>query len=592
MDESLGQAWDRFKGLLRKTPIHGFDQPTQLTLFLAGLKSQSKLMLDASAGGSIKWKTPEEAYELIENMAANDNEAYTERAHSQKKGILELQSQDALLAQNKIMTQQLETLMKKLSQLPQELQNASVAQLQQVQSCELCGGNHTNGQCAMPSTSQEEVSYMGNQGRSGNYNQGWKPHQNMGQAGPSNRPPHQQTYQHPSLTDRTSKLEDMMQQFLQMSIQNQKNTDASIKNLEVQVGQLAKQLADQRGSPFSANTEANPKEQCKAIFTRSGKEVGLALQQIPSYSKFMKEFLGKKKKYIEEETIEVQGNYSAIIQKNLPPKFKDPGSFTIPCTIGNQDMGKALVDLGASINLMPLSMLRKIGGLEAKPTRMTLQLADSSIKYPYGVVEDVVVQIDKLKFLVDFVVMEMEKDEGVPLILGRPFMKTAKVVINVDEGTLKLKDQDEEVNFNVFEAVQESTDEETSLKAINEVLSVTSRPWQASKLLGKCSNCFSAKVNEEREEKDDALVHHHSLMGTNELRLGQPIVMRKEHLKISPRRFKSNWARLWVIRDIKVDGRIEIEAPYSRRTKLVTSAQLKLYRCEVGKEHTKSTNQS
>ena len=204
MNESLGQTWDRFKGLLRKTSIHGFDQPTQLTLFLAGLKSQSKLMLDVFVGGSIKWKTPEETYELIANMAANDNEAYTERAHSQKKGILELQSQDALLAQNKIMTQQLETLMKKLSQLPQELQNASVAQLQQVQSCELCGGNHTNGQCAMPSTSQEEVSYMGNQGRPGNYNQGWRPHQSMSQAGPSNRPPHQQTYQHPSLSDRTS----------------------------------------------------------------------------------------------------------------------------------------------------------------------------------------------------------------------------------------------------------------------------------------------------------------------------------------------------------------------------------------------------
>jgi len=198
-------------------------------------------------------------------------------------------------------------------------------------------------------------------------------------------------------------------------------------------------------------------------------------------------------------------------------------------------MGKALVDLGASINLMPLSMLKKIGGLEAKPTRMTLQLANNSIKYPYGVVEDVVVQIDKLNFPVDFVVMEMEKDEGVPLILGRPFMKTAKVVINVDEGTLNLKDQDEEVTFNVFEVVQESSDEQTSLKAINEVLTMTSRPWQASRLLEKCSNCFSVKVNEEREEKDDALVHHHSLMGTNRLRPGQPIVMRKEHLKISPR---------------------------------------------------------
>jgi len=204
----------------------------------------------------------------------------------------------------------------------------------------------------------------------------------------------------------------------------------------------------------------------------------------------------------------------------------------------------------------------------------------------------VVVQIDNLKFPVDFVVMEMEKDEGVPLILGRPFMKTAKVVINVDDGTLKLKDQDEEVTFNVLEAVQEPTDEQTSLKVVNEVLSVTSRPWQASKLLEKCSNCFSVKVNEEKEEKDDVLVHHHSLMGTNGLRPGQPIVMRKENLKISPRRFKSKWSRLWVIRDIKVDGRIEIEAPYSRRTKMVTSDQLKLYRCEVGKEHTKSNNQA
>jgi len=146
MNEFLGQAWDRFKGMLRKTLIHGFDQPTQLTLFLAGLKSQSKLMLDALTGGSIKWKTLKEAYELIENMAANDNEAYTERAYSQKKGILELQSQDALLAQNKIMTQQLETFMMKLSQLSQELQNTSITQIQQVQSCELCGGNHTNRQ--------------------------------------------------------------------------------------------------------------------------------------------------------------------------------------------------------------------------------------------------------------------------------------------------------------------------------------------------------------------------------------------------------------------------------------------------------------
>ena len=89
-------------------------------------------------------------------------------------------------------------------------------------------------------------------------------------------------------------------------------------------------------------------------------------------------------------------------------------------------------------------------------------------------------------------------------------MKTTKVVINVDDGMLKLKDQDEEMTFNVLEVVQEPTDAQTSLKAINEVLFVTSRPWQASKLLENCSNCFSAKVNEEKEEKDDVRVHNHS----------------------------------------------------------------------------------
>ncbi|XP_014515631.1 uncharacterized protein LOC106773451 [Vigna radiata var. radiata] len=102
-----------------------------------------------------------------------------------------------------------------------------------------------------------------------------------------------------------------------------------------------------------------------------------------AYAKFMKELLTKKRKYIEEETIEVQGNCSAIIQKLLPPKFKDPGSFTIPCTIGKLAIGKALIDLGASINLMPLSLFKKIGELELKPTRMTLQLADRYIKYPH-----------------------------------------------------------------------------------------------------------------------------------------------------------------------------------------------------------------
>jgi len=116
---------------------------------------------------------------------------------------------------------------------------------------------------------------------------------------------------------------------------------------------------------------------------------GEALQQMPLYSKFLKDLLTKKSKYIHSDTIVVEGNCSAIIQRILPPKHKDPGSVTIPCSIGVVSIGKTLIDLGASINLMSLSMCRRLGELEIMPTKMTLQLANCSITRPYEVIEDV-----------------------------------------------------------------------------------------------------------------------------------------------------------------------------------------------------------
>ncbi|XP_047176300.1 uncharacterized protein LOC124843566 [Vigna umbellata] len=95
------------------------------------------------------------------------------------------------------------------------------------------------------------------------------------------------------------------------------------------------------------------------------------LQQVPSYVNFLKKF-NKKRKSPEEEIIEVQSNCSVILHKALPPKAKDPGSFNIPCTIGSHEIGKALIDLGSSINLMPLYVFEKIGGLEVKPTKRKL----------------------------------------------------------------------------------------------------------------------------------------------------------------------------------------------------------------------------
>ncbi|XP_020208750.1 uncharacterized protein LOC109793702 [Cajanus cajan] len=152
---------------------------------------------------------------------------------------------------------------------------------------------------------------------------------------------------------------------------------------------------------------------------------------MPSYARFMKELLTKKRKLSEDETVELESGCSAIIQRSLLQKSRDPGNLTLPVTISNLSVGKALLDLGASINLMPLSMLQKIRDVEVRPTRMTLQLADRSVKYPHGIVEDLLVKVDKFLVPVDFVVMDMEEDSEIPLILGQPFMKTAKVIIEM-----------------------------------------------------------------------------------------------------------------------------------------------------------------
>ncbi|XP_062103615.1 uncharacterized protein LOC133814703 [Humulus lupulus] len=140
----------------------------------------------------------------------------------------------------------------------------------------------------------------------------------------------------------------------------------------------------------------------------------------------MKEILSKKRRLEDFETVALIQECSAIIQRKLPQKLQDPGSFTIPCTIGKFECKHALCDLGASINLMPLSVFRKLGLGEAKPTTITLQLADQSIKHPRGVIEDVLVKVDKFIFPTDFIILDMEEDTKVPIILGRPFLATGQ----------------------------------------------------------------------------------------------------------------------------------------------------------------------
>ncbi|XP_006580807.1 uncharacterized protein LOC114411294 [Glycine soja] len=193
------------------------------------------------------------------------------------------------------------------------------------------------------------------------------------------------------------------------------------------------------------------------------------------YKKCLKDLLIKKGKYINSETIMVGENCSAVIQK-LPPKFKDSRSVTIPCSIRSVSVGKALIDLGASINLMSLSMCKRIGNLKIKPTRITLQLADHSITRPVGVVEDFLIKVHQLPFPVDFLIMDIEEDVEIPLILGRSFMVTAKCVMDMGKGNLEMSVEDQKATFNLFEASKHPSDSKTCFK-VEEIEQKANLTW-------------------------------------------------------------------------------------------------------------------
>ncbi|XP_057734326.1 uncharacterized protein LOC130949692 [Arachis stenosperma] len=158
-----------------------------------------------------------------------------------------------------------------------------------------------------------------------------------------------------------------------------------------------------------------------------------AIEQMPLYAKFLKELMTKKRSWKNNETVILTEECSAIIQHKLPQKMKDPGSFQIPCIIGEITVEKALCDLRASINLMSVAMMRKIKIEEAKPTKMALQLADRSFKFPHGIVEDLLVKVGEFIFPADFVVLDMQEEAKTSIILGRPFLATTGAIIDVQK---------------------------------------------------------------------------------------------------------------------------------------------------------------
>ncbi|XP_057962245.1 uncharacterized protein LOC131153806 [Malania oleifera] len=160
-----------------------------------------------------------------------------------------------------------------------------------------------------------------------------------------------------------------------------------------------------------------------------------AIKQVPAYAKFLKGLCTVKRKHNMHSKVLLAEQVSSILNATTPPKYKDPRSPIISIVIGEFKFKRALLDLGVSVNLLPYSMYEKLGLGELKPTNMTLELADRSIRIPKGVGEDVLVQVDQFFYPIDFVVLDTQqvvtKNSHIPIILGRPFLATAMLTSNV-----------------------------------------------------------------------------------------------------------------------------------------------------------------
>ncbi|XP_061374281.1 uncharacterized protein LOC133316540 [Gastrolobium bilobum] len=529
--ESLCVGGRRFKELIKRCSQYVFSNGEKVRIFYKGVTSTYRVLLNAAAGGSIREITSTRAVELIEKMTFEDNEVTPMQP---KRGVMQLEGYDAMLAKQDKIDQRLDSLVKLFTQNQISAVNSQFPVV-----CDTCGGPHSADKCeAMVTINPAQVNSLWyNQRRENNhyyntYNTGWRNHSalsyNQGgsqQANMGIQP--EQSSQKEAWEIAFEKMSQAQTSFVEETRTSLKNQEASIKNLEIHIGQLAKQMAERPPGTFPSNTIINPKEQCNAIITMKSVEKPIAapssekdaekenpaeekaddpvdrdvsifggplndtphkkvikklsleermkavgdnpyvkapypqrlqhneqkknfskfleifkklhinipfaeaLEQMPSYAKFLKEILTKKRKLTVEGSTILTEECSAITQKNLPPKLKDPRSFSIPCTIGSMTIERVLCDLGASINVMPLSMMKKLGITEVKPINMILQLADRSTKQAYGVIEDILVKVDKFIFPMDFVILDIEEYATVPMIFGRPFLATSGVLIDV-----------------------------------------------------------------------------------------------------------------------------------------------------------------
>ncbi|GKA96316.1 reverse transcriptase domain-containing protein [Tanacetum coccineum] len=444
-DETFYEAWDRFKDLLRACPHHGFTELHQLDTFYNGLNPSDQDSLNSAAGGNLLERSAQDVLKIIENKSKVCN-SRNKPIVSQVKAS-NVDSSEIASAVTSAMT----AMFKQHQVTPAP---ASVKAVEE--SCVTCGGAHSYRQC--PAT--DGNTFSGYQDNIQGYVSAAAVNYNQGNTG----------YRPQSVRDGNR-------------VDKRITVQLSTKNIQPPVVQIQAPIDEPvvapKPKPFipypsRANKQKLPEKddllasKFVEIFRELHFELGFAdaLLHMPKFTSMFKSPFNNKEKLFDLAKTPVNENCSAVILKKLPEKLRDPDKFLIPCDFPELVECLTLVFL-CKLNECLSSIWKKLSLPKLTPTQMILELADRSTTSPSGIAEDVFVKVGKFHFLADFVVVDYVVDPRVPLILGRPFLRTARALIDVYGEELTLRVDDEAITFKVGQTSRYSYNDAVSINRID-----------------------------------------------------------------------------------------------------------------------------
>ncbi|GKA27254.1 reverse transcriptase domain-containing protein [Tanacetum coccineum] len=520
-DESLFEAWECYKLSIDRCPNHNMLLVTQIDTFYNGLTLRHRDTINAAAGGTFMKRRPEECYDLIKNMTAHHNDWDTSAQRSESSSSItssdpEISALKAKMAEiSKSLIKMLQTNQQVKAVTPScetcggpHAYNNCPATIGQTQNVYVTGAYNQGGNSYQPQGANHvqnpPPAYQAPAHQASGYqaliHQASVPQPqivttteftNYMKANDAILKNMQTNMT--SLTNSNIKLKNMFGQFMKMNTASSSGTgtlpsntvnnpgedlkvvecetevtkdtipptnNESTNDVQHSVVQIETQVPNSEPVVKPVETPANYQiEKFFKIFQDLHFDISFtdALILMPTFALTIKSLLTNKEKLFELAKTPLNEHYLAVLLKKLPEKLGDPDKFLIPCDFPGMEECLALSNLGASINLIPLSVWKKLSLPELTPTCMTLELADRSISRPIGVGEDVFVKVGKFHFPADFVVVSFDADHRVPLILGRSFLKTGHALIDVYGEELTLRVNNEAVTFNLDQTMRYSS---------------------------------------------------------------------------------------------------------------------------------------